>query len=67
MADATEEVKAMMGGAKVSIKEIQDALWYYYFDVNQAVVYLMGESISFLVPVLCWNGIVGTFFSSSPY
>ncbi|KAG0330240.1 HBS1-like protein [Dissophora globulifera] len=43
MADATEEVKAMLGGGKVSIKEIQDALWYYYFDVNQAAVYLIDE------------------------
>ncbi|KAI1314573.1 HBS1-like protein [Mortierella claussenii] len=43
MADAIVEVKEMLGGAKVSIKEIQDALWYYYFDVNQAAVYLMDE------------------------
>ncbi|KAF9170598.1 HBS1-like protein [Mortierella sp. AD011] len=43
MADATEEVKQMLGNAKVSIKEIQDALWYYYFDVNQAAVYLIDE------------------------
>ncbi|KAG0044246.1 HBS1-like protein [Gryganskiella cystojenkinii] len=41
MTDATEEVKTMLGGAKVSIKEIQDALWYYYFDVDQAAVYLI--------------------------
>ncbi|KAF9347262.1 hypothetical protein BGX26_001248 [Mortierella sp. AD094] len=43
MADATEEVKAMLGSAKVSIKEIQDAVWYYYFDVNKAAVYLIDE------------------------
>ncbi|KAF8923466.1 hypothetical protein EDD21DRAFT_227730, partial [Dissophora ornata] len=43
MAEATEEVKAMLGGAKVTIKEIQDALWYYYFDVNKAAVYLIDE------------------------
>ncbi|KAF9927049.1 HBS1-like protein [Mortierella alpina] len=43
MADATEEVQAMLGGAKVTVKEIQDALWYYYFDVNEAAVYLIDE------------------------
>ncbi|KAF9114640.1 HBS1-like protein [Mortierella sp. AM989] len=43
MADATDEVKRMLGGAKISTKEIQDALWYYYFDVNQAAVYLIDE------------------------
>ncbi|KAF9899999.1 HBS1-like protein [Linnemannia zychae] len=43
MADATEEVKAMLGNAKVTIKEIQDALWHYYFDVDQAAVYLLDE------------------------
>ncbi|KAF9096396.1 HBS1-like protein [Mortierella sp. GBA35] len=43
MADATEDVKAMLGNAKVSIKEIQDALWYYYFDIDQAAVYLLDE------------------------
>ncbi|KAF9148271.1 HBS1-like protein [Linnemannia schmuckeri] len=43
MADATEDVKSMLGNAKVTIKEIQDALWYYYFDVDQAAVYLLDE------------------------
>ncbi|KAK3832375.1 MAG: P-loop containing nucleoside triphosphate hydrolase protein [Linnemannia gamsii] len=43
MADATEDVKAMLGNAKVTIKEIQDALWYYYFDIDQAAVYLLDE------------------------
>jgi len=41
--DATEEVKAMLAGSKVSVKEIQDALWHYYFDVNKTVVYLIGK------------------------
>ncbi|KAF9958967.1 HBS1-like protein [Mortierella alpina] len=43
MAEATGEVQAMLGGAKVTVKEIQDALWYYYFDVDQAAVYLIDE------------------------
>ncbi|KAF9121855.1 HBS1-like protein [Mortierella sp. 14UC] len=43
MADATEDVKAMLGNAKVTIKEIQDALWHYWFDVDQAAVYLLDE------------------------
>lgn len=33
----------MLGSAKVTIKEIQDALWYYYFDIDQAAVYLLGN------------------------
>ena len=45
MADATEDVKSMLGSAKVTIKEIQDALWYYYFDVDQAAVYLLGKCL----------------------
>ncbi|KAF9920366.1 HBS1-like protein [Linnemannia zychae] len=43
MADATEDVREMLGNAKVSIKEIQDALWNFYFDVDQAAVYLLDE------------------------
>lgn len=35
----------MLGSAKVSIKEIQDALWYYYFDIDQAAVYLLGKCL----------------------
>jgi hypothetical protein len=54
MADATEDVKAMLGNAKVTIKEIQDALWYYYFDIDQAAVYLLGKCLHFV-------------FSLSPY
>lgn len=37
----------MLGSAKVTIKEIQDALWYYYFDVDQAAVYLLGKCLHF--------------------
>ncbi|KAF9970706.1 hypothetical protein BGZ73_006548 [Actinomortierella ambigua] len=43
MAEATEDVLEMLGNSKVSIKEIHDALWYYYFDVDQAVSYLVGK------------------------
>lgn len=43
----------MLGSAKVTIKEIQDALWYYYFDIDQAAVYLLGKFyIFFLSPPL---------------
>ncbi|KAF9423335.1 HBS1-like protein [Podila epigama] len=43
MADAVEDVKAMLGGAKVSIKEIEDAVWYYYFDIDKAASYLIDQ------------------------
>ncbi|KAF9189708.1 HBS1-like protein [Haplosporangium sp. Z 767] len=43
MANATDEVITMLGDSKVSTREIQDALWYYYFDVDQTVVYLIDE------------------------
>ncbi|GJJ74621.1 elongation factor 1 alpha-like protein [Entomortierella parvispora] len=43
MDDATEEVKAILAGSKISVKEIQDALWHYYFDVDQTVAYLVEE------------------------
>lgn len=43
MADAIEDVKAMLGGANISVKEIEDAVWYYYFDVDKAASYLIGK------------------------
>lgn len=62
MAEATEEVKTMLGGAKVSIKEIQDALWYYYFDVNQTAAYLVGECLLlFWNPTLEWGREMSSF------
>lgn len=43
MSDAVEDVKAMLGGAKISLKEIEDAVYYYYFDVDKAASYLIGK------------------------
>ncbi|KAG0096859.1 HBS1-like protein [Podila epicladia] len=43
MADAVEDVKAMLGGAKISLKEIEDAVYYYYFDVDKAASYLIDQ------------------------
>lgn len=43
MSDAIEDVKAMLGGANISVKEIEDAVWYYYFDVDKAASYLIDQ------------------------
>ncbi|KAF9321432.1 HBS1-like protein [Podila horticola] len=43
MSDAVEDVKAMLGGAKISLKEIEDAVYYYYFDVDKAASYLIDQ------------------------
>ncbi|KAF9436139.1 HBS1-like protein [Entomortierella beljakovae] len=43
MAEATEDVREVLGGADVSIKEIQDALWNYYFDVDDTVAFLVDK------------------------
>ncbi|KAG0343439.1 HBS1-like protein, partial [Podila humilis] len=43
MANAVEDVSAMLGGAKIPIKEIEDAVWYYYFDVNKAASFLIDQ------------------------
>jgi elongation factor 1 alpha-like protein len=44
MRQATIEVKAKLGSEyQPSEAEIQEALWYYYFDVDSSVNYLKGE------------------------
>ncbi|KAG0223816.1 Hsp70 suppressor, GTPase facilitates ribosomal subunit dissociation [Actinomortierella wolfii] len=50
MAEATEDVLEMLGNTRVSIKDIQDALWYYYFDVDQAVSYLAAKKVTASTP-----------------
>lgn len=47
MAEGTAEVTALLGpGAdKVTIQQIQDALWHYYYDVDKTVAYLIGKFV----------------------
>ncbi|KAJ4150207.1 hypothetical protein LMH87_010966 [Akanthomyces muscarius] len=48
MATATEEVKKALGedASKVSVAQIQEALWHYYYDVEKSVSYLQKTFIS---------------------
>jgi elongation factor 1 alpha-like protein len=42
MANGTQEVKAALGAdaSKVTVQQIQDALWHYFYDVEKSVTYL---------------------------
>ncbi len=48
MANATEEVKKALGedNSKVSLVQIQEALWHYFYDVEKSVGYLQRTFIS---------------------
>lgn len=41
---AVDEITRRLGG-NVSIKEVRDTAWYYYFDVDKATNYLLGMSV----------------------
>ena len=47
MRQGTAEVKAALGveAHKVSIEQIEEALWYYYYDVDKTVAYLITKYI----------------------
>src|ERR1700755_3395455 len=48
MRKATIDVKAAINGDfTVTDEEIQESLWYYYFDVDKTVNYLRGIYISY--------------------
>ena len=48
MAQGTEDVKAQLGedANKVTTKQIHDALWHYYYDIEKSVSYLKNKYIS---------------------
>ncbi|TQV98133.1 hypothetical protein V2A60_006184 [Cordyceps javanica] len=48
MAVGTEDVKKALGedASKVSLVQIQEALWHYYYDVEKSVAYLQKTFIS---------------------
>lgn len=48
MSDATVEVLAVLGDSadKVSVEQIQESLWYYYYDVEKTAAYLTRTFIS---------------------
>ena len=47
MVNGTAEVQAMLGpqASKVTMKQIQEALWHYYYDVDKSVAYLISKFI----------------------
>ncbi|KAK4191000.1 hypothetical protein QBC35DRAFT_539711, partial [Podospora australis] len=48
MNQATAEVQAALGDevSKVSVAQIEEALWHYYYDVDKSVTYLITKFIS---------------------
>lgn len=47
LAEATAEVKTTLGpqADKVTTKQIEEALWYYYYDVDKSVAFLINKFI----------------------
>ena len=53
MQQGTIKVREGLGSAyNVSDKDIQEALWHYYYDIGKSVTYLKSKS---LLPSLCWT------------
>jgi elongation factor 1 alpha-like protein len=48
MEEATGEVRKLLGAdfKKLSVKQVQDSLWHYYYDVDKTVAYLKKTYIS---------------------
>ena len=48
MKEGTLKVKDALGpdGAKVTVKQVEEALWHYYFDVDKSVTYLRNKFVS---------------------
>ncbi|KAJ1338329.1 elongation factor 1 alpha-like protein [Microdochium nivale] len=47
MTSGTAEVQAMLGPqvSKVTTKQVEEALWHYYFDIDKSVAYLISKFI----------------------
>ena len=57
MQECTITVKARLSSeASVSEKQIRDALWYYYYDVDKTVAYLQREHFTFTDKLLLMLG-----------
>lgn len=48
MTAGTAEIRASLGDevSKVTTKQIQEALWHYYYDVDKSITYLMNKFIA---------------------
>ncbi|MDA4133294.1 MAG: hypothetical protein OK454_09260, partial [Thaumarchaeota archaeon] len=46
--EGTAEIQSMLGdeASKVTVRQIQDALWHYYYDIDKSIAYLMGKYIA---------------------
>lgn len=47
MANGTAEIQAALGpqSSKVTVQQIQEALWHYYYDVDKSVAFLISKFI----------------------
>lgn len=47
MTAGTEEIKTVLGpqAGKVTTKQIQEALWHYYYDIDKTVAYLISKFV----------------------
>ncbi|CAN8098519.1 unnamed protein product [Discula destructiva] len=47
MAEGTAEIISLLGpqADKVTTRQIQDALWHYYYDIDKSVAYLVGKFV----------------------
>ncbi|EEB07514.2 elongation factor 1 alpha like protein [Schizosaccharomyces japonicus yFS275] len=43
--EAIEQVQTALEGTNIPFQEIKDTVWYYYFDVNKSVNYLLSKAI----------------------
>lgn len=66
MATATEEVTKTLGAdaSKVTLAQIQEAIWHYYYDVEKSVAYLQKTFISPSPKPTPKKAPEGTFFTN---
>lgn len=48
LAEGTAELQRLLGveASKVTVEQIQEALWYYYYDVDKSLTYLTKKYIA---------------------
>lgn len=60
MREGAAAVRDVLGGAgsegaAITTKEIEESLWYYYFDVEKTVAYLLSTSIQSFAYLSVWQ------------
>ncbi|KAI1493889.1 hypothetical protein F5X96DRAFT_676780 [Biscogniauxia mediterranea] len=63
------EIRAALGNAssKVTTKQIEDALWHYYYDVDKSIAYLMSNYIAPSAPSSAKNATAKKSKTGEPY